>query len=682
MTRRRKRSKNDHSKEFLESSLFRFGSRFLLGFIVVLIFLTLVQCTVKKPQSPEWTTHLTVPLINRTYPMSEIIWRMDQEGLEMDEDSNVIYTITEEIDTARFDQNDLSTSDIDTTISQQIGLIEVDPPSIAPMTVDFSDIGELPVGFIPDTSFTVINDMPQITTFSSVDIASGEAYVVVTNNLGIDLDTLIIRLYDITNPGSPVLITSDSFPTGVNDGVTDSVQIVLNGKTLSNTLRISAACHTPGGMVPDPSSKDITTAIHFNNPLSVSGATNAQVLAKTVIDTTQVRLGDPGETDAVHRATLSGGDVQLTINNNTGIDANLTISFPDLQQSGQPLVIQRQVNAHSFQLVNLDVSTYELVPTDQTPPQQLDIIVSAETIAGRVDIDHTQDFSVHATVSSVTFYSVTGIFSSTGATIDSTRHEIDIPEGFEGFELTTAILTLRIKNTAQIAGSLSVRLVGDNGKILNVTGPVAAGTGDSAVTTIIVHDSAGSFLSPIPSLVDITGSVSFGDGVTVSTITADDWIHATVDIMAPLEMIITETTIESDIESEDIDVEDIDIITEHVEQVNFIYDVQNSLPIGITANIYISQSSNLSAATYDLDITGLSVTAAPHEGGLATGFSSNLDTVLLSNDDVQILNTDSLYILTEFVLAGSDGQVVRLTSDNAITITGRLEVEYYFDGEF
>ena len=682
MTRKRSRSRTTSPEEFLESPLFRLGTRLFLGLTVVVIFLTLVQCTVKKPESPEWTTNLTVPLINRTYEMSELVWRMDQDGVQMDEDSNIIYTITQEIDTVTLDQDNLSISDIDTSISQQIGLTDVDPPSIAPVTVSFEEIAGLVAGVVPPMDFTVDSDMPVISTFTTVDIASGSIYIVVTNNLGIDLDAVTIELNDIANPASPVLIASETFPSGITDDEIDSILMVLDGKTISNTLRSSSFCHTPGGMVLSTSGKEIITAMHFDGSLSVSGATNAEVQAKTIADTIQVQLGEPGDTDEIHLAILAGGNVQLTIMNNTGIDATLTITFPDLLSGVEPLVIQQAVNAQSSQSVNVDISAYELLPADPAP-QQLYIIVSVSTVAGRADINQTQDFTVEAVVSSVTFDSVTGIFSSTSATIDPTQEEIDIPEGFDGFELATAILTLRIENATQLPGSLSVQLDGDNGETLIVTGLITAGTADSAVTTIIVHDSAASFLSPEPSLVDITGNVVFGGGGSTCTITTNDYLYATLEIVAPLEMIITETTIETDVESEDIDVEDIDIITEHVERVSFIYNVLNSLPVGITANIYISQSSDISAANNDLDISGICVPAGPHDvNGLSTGTTSNLDTVLLTNDDIQVLNTDSVYILTEFVLEDSGGEVVRLTHDNSITITGRVEVEYHFDGSF
>ena len=48
----------------------------------------------------------------------------------------------------------------------------------------------------------------------------------------------------------------------------------------------------------------------------------------------------------------------------------------------------------------------------------------------------------------------------------------------------------------------------------------------------------------------------------------------------------------------------------------------------------------------------------------------------------RILENDTLYIGQELVLEGSNGQSVKLTQDDYITVIGRIEVEYRFDGEF
>ena len=681
MARKKRNTKPDRSDDFLDSISFRLGTKLLIGTTVVVMFLTLAQCTIKKPESPEWITTLTVPLINRTYPMSELVWRMDQEGIEIVGDS-IIFSITEEIDTIRLDQSELSVQSIDTSVSQYFGAIDIDPPTISPVTIAYSDISSLVVGVLPPVSFSVDNDMPPISNFSTAYISNGEMYVVVSNNLGVDLDTIDITLYDIADPFVPLLITSQSFLSGISNGSTDSILIDLDDKTISNSLRITVSCYTPGGVILSADDKSISTAVNFAGPLVVWSATNADAPAISLSDTTRIQLGEDGETDIIQNTTLTNGNLQLTIINNTQVTGTLSITLPDLVDNSLPLSVQQILAPSDSQTVNLDLSTYELTPSDLTAPQELEAIVSVLTVADRVDINQNQFFSISVSLNGLTFDEVTGVFAATRATIEPTTQDLDVPQGFEGFELSTAVLTLSIENGVQLPGSLNIHLVGSNGQEFDVAGLIAAGTSDSSITSFIVNDQAAAFLTPVPEQIDITGTAVFGDGQTVSTITTNDFLHATVNIVAPLEMVITGSTIETDVEEEDIDIDDIDIITDHVEQISFIYTVSNSLPLGITANIYLSQTPNVSAIANDLDISGLSILSAPFSNGLSTGFTSNADTALLLNDDIQVLNTDSLYILTEFVLEDTNGEAVRLIPDNSITITGRLEVQYHFDGNF
>jgi len=681
MARKKRSTRPEKSDDFLDSLSFRLGTKLLMGTTIVVLFLTLAQCTIKKPESPEWVTTLTVPLINRTYPMSELVWRMDQEGIEIDGDS-IIFSITEEIDTIWLDQSEWSARSIDTSVSQYFGAIDIDPPTVPPVTIAYSDISSLIVGVLPPVSFSVDNDMPPISNFSTAYIFNGEMYVVVSNNLGVDLDTIDITLYDIANPAIPLMIANQSFVSGISNGSTDSILIDLDDKTISNSLRITVSCYTPGGVILSADDKNISTAVNFSGPLVIWSATNADAPAISLNDTTKIQLSEDGDTDIIQNATLTNGNLQLTIINITQVTGTLSITLPDLVDNGQPLFVQQILAPSDSQTVNIDLSTYELVPSDLTAPQEIEAIITVLTVADRVDINQNQFFSVSVSLNGLTFDSISGIFATKGATIDPTTQEIDVPQGFEGFELSTAVLSLSIENAVQLPGSLNIHLVGSNGQQFDVAGLIAAGTLDSSVTSVIVNDQAAAFLTPFPEQIDITGTAIFGDGVSVSTITTNDFLHATVSIVAPLEMVITGATIETDVEEEDIDIEDIDIITDHVEQISFIYTVTNSLPIGITANVYLSQSSNISAIVNDLDITGLSIPSAPFANGLSTGFSSSADTVLLTNDDIQVLNTDSLYILTTFVLEDTNGEAVRLIPDNSITIIGRLEVQYLFDGNF
>ncbi len=686
MTRKRHARRTDAETPWTERFLFKYGSKLLLGIMVIVVFLTMAQCTVEKPEAPEWTTRLTVPIVNRTYDMEELVNKIDQDGLEIDQDGNITFSITEDLDTVMLDASALATDDLSYSVTQSLGVVSIDPPVIAPVSVTLASITGLGAG-LPDDSatvsamgFDVINSMPAITNFSQAMIASGNLMVVVENNLGVALDTAIVEIYDV---GNAVTLVTDTFPSGIPAGTTDSLTISLVGKSLSNTLRVNAHCFTPGGVINSVSTRYISTELVFPSGLTVSSAI-AQVPALNMAFSQQIPLG---ETERIDTASLAGGQLVLTITNATNLSANLSIGIPDLETAGVALSIDTTVPGQSTVQIVRSLTGSQLIPGGVSLPQQIDIDVTADVPGSgeqQVSVDQADSFFVQADLTSLTFGSVTGVFSSTDATFNAESFEIDVPTGFDSLELVSAVLTLDIENGTNLPGYLDIQLTGNNGKTLSLAGNIAIGVSGAPVTTTIINSDIADFMSPLPSNVEASGTVTFGDGVTQSTINANDFIFSRVGIVAPLEMIIRESLIETDIASESINQDDIDMVTDHVIEAGFVYNIINHLPLGASVEIFLGPDSATLYSNPALTIGPLVINAAPVSGaGLvidtaATGYQE----ITLTNADIQVLKSDTLYIGQELILHGSNGQSVKLMQNDYITVIGRFEVEYRFDGEF
>ena len=93
MKRRKPIRRTGKETSFADRRALKFGSKLLLALVVVVVILTGVQCSVEKPESPQWTTKLTVPVINRTYQMEELIRMIDQDGIEMDTSGNISFSM-------------------------------------------------------------------------------------------------------------------------------------------------------------------------------------------------------------------------------------------------------------------------------------------------------------------------------------------------------------------------------------------------------------------------------------------------------------------------------------------------------------------------------------------------------------------------------------------------------------
>jgi hypothetical protein len=655
--------------------------RLLFGVALIVIVLTLSQCTVKKPQSPTWDTRLIVPLVNRTYPMTELIDKLGQDEIGFDADSNVIFSMSRDLDTFRIAQGDLTIGSMAYSLSQQLGNIDINTPAPATMNAPLSTIQPLALGGnIPPTSFTLYNDPSPSGVMTSATVAGGSLKVTIGNNLGLDLDSVTVTLHDLLN-GVP--LGSYAFPGGVPTGSSDSIDIDLSGATLSNQLRCILECDTPGGTLLVTGNQDITSTMSFSSPFTVSAAT-AQVPALSRSFSENISLN---KSTAVYDATLQSGQLTLQISNNTPLSSTLNITLPDLYQNSTPLVISQTVNPYGSTSVNLNLAGMNLHPSDSSYPQSIpmNIVASSPGSGGStVQINSSQNFSVSASLSGISVSSVTGVVAPTDVVISPVDQSIEVPQGFDSVQLAHATLSLEITNAVDLPGTLTLQLSGNNGKTLNLNGTIARGTGANPVVNTIVDSTVADFLWPLPSQLSVSGTATYGDGIAAGTLTNNDFVYARVSINAPFELIVHQSTVRPDISSEDMDTAAMNDIADHVTSARLVYTLNNHLPLGANFSLMLNGDSATAYSNPQVTINNLFVTAAPVNGsGLVTSaVSTGEQLVELDSVDIQVLRNPRLWIASQITLDSTGAVPVKLTAQDYITITARAEIEYRFDGTF
>ncbi|MFH2049793.1 MAG: hypothetical protein ABIJ12_10150 [bacterium] len=689
MSQRNRKKLQNNSDSFIDSFLFKFSSKLLFGIVIVVTFLTIAQCTIKKPESPTWETQFVVPVINRTYYMEEIIDKIGNDNLQIDDSGNVVFSITEDLDTVNIDPDNLATDDISYSVNKELGPVDIDPPTVAPVSLSLVSLSGLSIplpgdsAVIPDTTFDVSSNMPTITTFSTATFSQGYVNVIIANALGITLDNITI---DLVNSSTMEVISSGTHSSPLPTATSTSIPIDLVGTTVPNGIDVVATYHTAGGIVGNYSSRYINTGIEFSDTLQVVSATT-RIPAFNRSETATVELA---EDDRIDSASISSGLLTLTITNATDIDADLTITVPDiLTAQGYELTLETALDANNTVIINTNLAGYRLVPQTSVVPQEISIEVLAEVLNSGTEqkvIASTDYFDVSADLSNIEFGYVTGLFQTVSASFDGISQDIELPTGFENFELVNAVLTLEVVNGIDLPGDVDIQLNGNNGKNLLVAGDISPRGLASSYTSVIQNTDVANFLSPIPTHIEASGEVTFGDGVYEGTITANDFVFAKVIIESPLSVIINESTIDVDIQSETIEQKDIELITDHFIEGRFIYRITNHLPVGAHINVFIDPDSlNLNAANAQVTLDSLFISAAPSDPitGLVTDTSSSdYQTIMLDSLDIKVLENETVYIGTEVVLHGSDGLPVTVAGDDFIKIIGRIEVEYLFDGEF
>ncbi len=668
----------DHN--IINSFILKYGLKFILGIVVIIVFLTTVQCSIRKPEVPTWNTDFVVPLINRTYTMSEIISKIDQPGLEINGDGDVVYSFEHEIDTIMVNDN-LSINDIHQSVSEVLGPVDIYPKNPAPSVVSLSDYVSLILGGIPDISFDIEIDMPVISGYNWADISSGTAYIKVTNNFGLDLDTVIALIIDLSDTS---LVEAVPFPDpGIPAGVTDSVAIDLGGKRVSNAFQLQIHCHTPGAasfsLSPD---KELIAALDFSNGFTITSA-EAETPAINLDFSQSVALSD---SNTIMSAELSSGSLQISIQNGTNLPGNVNVQIPDFNISGQPLGVTCIVGPQSVENVNIDLAGYSFEPADQVSPQEfiIEAAVSIDESSGWVVVDESNSFRVDADITNLNFADMTGIINSAAANFNGIEIELEVPRGFDSIQLVNAVLVLEIENAIGFPGLLNVNISGNGGQFLNLNGDISAGSPDNPSVTLITDSSAASFLNPVPGTITVNGSATFGDGSTAGTVTANDYVFSKVGISAPLEIIINRASFVGDTASEDIDTHDIDIVTEHLILAEFLPTVANHLPLGVEVEIYVdSDSTRLNAYQAQLTIGPLQVAAGEVDAnGIVVSPTISELSIILDSLDVQILNNDRLFTSQNITIVGDGINPVKLTGADYVGVQGIIEICYQFDGEF
>ena len=126
---KRRRKRTEEPANFWQSGLFKLVSRLLLAAAVIMVFLTLTQCTVKKPEAPEWNTTFVVPVINRTYEMEELVRAIDQDEIIIDTSGDVAFTVSEDLDTVEINTADFSVGNLAYLLSEDLAPLKMQAPA-------------------------------------------------------------------------------------------------------------------------------------------------------------------------------------------------------------------------------------------------------------------------------------------------------------------------------------------------------------------------------------------------------------------------------------------------------------------------------------------------------------------------------------------------------------------------
>ncbi|MCD6162143.1 MAG: hypothetical protein J7K40_06995 [candidate division Zixibacteria bacterium] len=658
---------------------FHLKTGMLTALIAVLLFI-LQSCSVNKPEAPSWETTWDLPLTSKTYSIEDIIDEMDSDDIMFDSSGNPYFSIEQEIDTISVDDNLNAPGVTCEPLSIELGNVDIDAPAIPSSDFNLDELG-IPndAGVIPaPATGSLDKNLDAFSNFSLAQINQGILTIEVVNNLGIDIDSLTIAIYNTADLPAASPLGTAVFDGGINDTETKADTIDLAGKLMKNQLTLRIYYEVSDQAIGTPSN-DLVINSAFPNGLTVSSAM-AEIPAISKDLSQEIELSD---SSIIYEAVIEAGTMNLLIENNTNLPMNISLLIPNFVLNHDTLSIDTSIAGSAALDLDIDLANYTFRPSGISFPQTIGIEAAADIEASsptQYAINHTDNIDITSGVSDITFISVMGQIKPTEIEIASMQQAVELPDGFEDAQLTQARLTMTLYNnstTDVFADILLSSQAGDSvvvqdtirGKALASSGPLAT---DITVGSSTLRD----FLNPAPEEIIINGMAIFNPANEDSVlITKSDFFYGEVEIYSPMAFALADTA-EIDLEASDVEIDPDDMpdFEETFVYGNIQSNLTSSLPIGARVTLFISTLEDavndpnavvigpFTLESADTDEDGYSI-----ESVLSTFNDS------LTSDEISIFDNEQVYILPRVqllpteasgsVIQGSDSLIVQASAE-------------------
>jgi len=659
--------------------------QFQTGLIIMFaaVVLTIGGCTINKPEAPSWETTWDLPLTNKSYSIEDLVDEMDSEEIVFDSLGNPSFSITQDIDTISVEDN-LTAPAVDHTYSDSLGIIDIDAPTVSPTNFALTDLNiPIVVDQIPaDTSFIIDENLSAFSNFDWAQISQGIINIEAANDLGIDIDSLVIAIFNASDLVTPLGIAI--FENGIVDGQTLSRQIDLAGELLENALTLRTIGAVGAQTVGSPST-DLVITTTFPSGLSVSSAL-AEIPGFTKDLNQTIELEDES---VIYEAEVDEGSMILQIVNETNLPMIISLSIPNFEYDDAAFTLNESVNGNSVLNRNVDLTGYMFYPSGSSSPQTIAIDAAAEIIGSaptKYEIYSSDSLKVIAGVSEITFATVMGRIEPTMITIDPMSQDVDLPEGFEEAQLTQAELRMTLFNNSTTDVYVDLLLEDENGeRNVSVQDTIRGKSLLSSVpeeTEIIVTAlTLSSFLNPTPQEINITGNAIMNPAGSDSVlISKDDFFYGEVEIYSPLAFALSDTA-DFDLEVSDIEMdnEDMPDFEETFAYGKVTAELTSHLPIGARVALYIGTDDDSTIFTNPNSVVVGPFTlesAVTDVNGFAIEEVISIFEDSLTSAEITIFDNETVYIApqVELLPTGASGSVIQGSDYINISATARIKV--------
>ncbi len=537
--------------------------------------------------------------------------------------------------------------------------------------------------------FTGIIDQISEST-SSIDITDEDieiqSAVIAVGSLSIDLtgieitepSTITILFDEIFTPeGDPLEIVIDQFD-GFQYDLADN-QILLTGQQV---LNYHTSVHLDQQI--SLSSQDIVTAEVIISELYFESVTG--LFGTFEIDETEtIQVDSTGEFNLFYAEIHS---CQLLISippdlYSLPFGASAHISFGEIYTPTGDL-LSLDIRCPGDTLIDLAGFSLGNALQSQTVIDSIHYIYNIttdDTGDEYLTIYSDQEVNAEIILDDIVLQEVRGIINNKTVELEDITEEIDmndLPDSLSGLlEFQTVELRLNILNQTGFDCRLTmdINATSEAGEsvAINIDETIYA----EAETEIIVSEGINEMLNIIPNQIDVTNIIAYiGDGETPGTITLNDSIAGSYEVISPLQFIVNDHLVTETADAVELDDDNQNQIEDYLNSITLTIEAENRLPLGAEMSLFFATDSLLVFTDPGLIIDSLLIAPAAIEDGVAGEPSYNQFTIELSGSDFDVfldrLN-QNVYPGIELQIMGTDGEPITILGSDYIEIIGYFE---------
>lgn len=663
---------------------------------LALMFFTLTRCSFEKPSAPSWDVEVTVPLVSKVYTMAEIA--EDESTLSVDSTSGLLeLNVESELDDYTVGDQ-LTLDNVEDVFNFAMGSFSIDSPGGQFTNVLLREIypqadnahGQTVV--VPPFNFvSPKKPLPAFGNYSYVVIASGQVSVQLTNNLAVQLGSPLT--FEVWDTMRDTLVTSATTLATVAPFGAVVVDLDLSNKRMSNQLSVRVHGYSPGSQ---------------GNPIYVDAYSNfvldAQVSALQVKEARAIVpaqvINNQNEsviTDSlvISDAHVEAGEINMFIQGRLPLDTWIRYQLPDfITPSGNSIADSVFVPQNSSANIRISLNNHRLRPQPANfGAQKVRFVWSARTADSgnqMVLVKNNDAFSATFYLNDLRFSQLTGKIGDTEIDVAQNDIDFDIPAELDSIFFETAQMELILNNGINFPAHLNLMIEGE-GKSgatsqlhINSTAAPAQQPGQPTETRIILNrenSNINEFISILPSLLRVNGSIRLGDPNWVGTVTKNDCVNGKVRITAPFAVRLPAQSIKSEVHDVEIDQDVKDDIIDNLAGGSFYAQISNHLPMGASVEIVFAQDTTV----YDNPLLAIGPIRA--NSGLVDGagnVQSANDTevnISLTEEQMRTFTLTPLYAGVRVNVDGSNGQFVRVRASDYIHVKsyGKIKVKVNHD---